>query len=610
VVAGFFPLLFWPGVMGDFMFFLPATVSVTLLASLFVGMVVNPAIGSLWMPMPKRRVDVQGKVKRGLVLRGYAAVLRTALRWRFVTTMFFLAILVSITAIFLAGARVQFMPETEPREAYIDVDCPQGTNLETSDSFVRVVESRIASERDNLEFVVSNLGSRGVSTFGGVHGGAASTHQNRVTLKFPKLEECKVFPSVVVSRMRALIGEVSGAEVRLKKEEMGPPTGPPVNIEISGDDFAVLAQLAQDIKRAIKDVPNLVDLRDDYDKGKPEVQVNVDRERATLAGLNTQAVGLAVRAAINGIKAGEYREGDKEYDVTVRFPKSFRENVANLASMNLVNVMGNPIPFSAVAALDHGGGLGSINHIDRKRTITVSGEVEGRYASEVLADVQKVLKDFALPAGYAISYTGEHQDRQEAQDFLSKAFIVGLLLITRVMVAEFNSLFQPLIIMTTVILSLSGTFLALVMFNMPFGIIMTGLAVIGLAGIVTNNGIVLLDFINQVRRTGMSLNEAIVEASITRFRPVMLTAVTTAVGLFPIAMGVTFDFRRLKWIIGGESAQWWGPLAIAFIVGLMFATFLTLLVVPTLYSLVENLKNLFRKPAEAPGVDAEAVAAK
>ncbi len=610
-VAGFFPLLFWPGIMGDFMYYLPLTVIVALLASLFVGMVVNPAIASLWMPKPKRMKVVEGgKVKHPAFLRAYGQVLRGALRWRLVTMAAFVTILLSITFIFAARARIEFMPDVEPHQAYIDIDCPQGTNLDTSNKYVKEIEARVQPEVGNMEFLIANVGSRGVKSMGSMSGSNV-THLNRVTMKFPKLENCKVLPSLVVDKVRTLVGQLAGATIRIEKEKEGPPTGPPVNIEISGESFAVLAKLSQEVKRTIKDVPNLVDVRDDYDQGKPEVRVNVDRQRATLAGLNTQFVGLTVKAAIQGLDAGKYREGDEEYDVTVRFPKEFRENIANLESMNLINILGNPIPFSAVANIEEGGGLGSIKRIDRKRTITVSGQVEGnRLAPEVLNDVREKLKGLELPQDYTVSYTGENEDMEESQLFLRNAFIAALFLITLVMVAEFNSLLQPLIIASTVILSLSGVFLSLVLFDMPFDVIMTGLAIIGLAGIVVNNGIVLLDFINQLRKRGVPLDEAIVEAGMTRFRPVMLTALTTTIGLVPMALQVSFDFKQFKWIVGGESAQWWSPMAIPFIVGLLFATVLTLFVVPILYSVEEGIRSFFRRESEESVVASDIIPAK
>ncbi|NIA13634.1 MAG: MMPL family transporter [Nitrospiraceae bacterium] len=618
-VAGFFPLLFWPGIFGDFMFYLPQTVILALLASLFVGLIVNPALASMWMPKPKdRKRAADGTIEKPALIRAYGRVLRTALHWRFVTSVLFLTILVSITTAFILTSGVEFMPDTEPRQAYVDVDCAQGTALDTSDGFVRRVEEAIAPERENMEFVVSNIGSRGAGAF--VTSSKATSHQNRVTMKFPKLDNCTVLPSVVVSRIRQRLSGLAGVDLRFGKQDMGPPVGPPINIEISGDDFTRLASLAQAIKHEILNIPGLVDVTDDYDKGKPEVRVLVDRQRAALAGLNTKFIGTTVKAAINGMKAGDYREGDNEYDVMVRFPKWFREDLANVESMNLINLRGSPIPFSAVARLEHGGGLGSITRMDRKRTVTVSGEVEGREAPAVLKDVRARLENYDLPLGYTIDYTGENEDQEDTQAFLLKAFVVALLLVTLVMVAEFNSILQPLIIMTTVVLSLSGVFLSLIIFDMPFGILMTGLGCISLAGVVVNNGIVLMDFINQLRARGLETEDAIVTAAMTRFRPVMLTAITTMLGLLPMAIGVSFDFRRLftriftgesgrLWIVGSETSQWWGPMAIAVIVGLLFATLLTLIVVPTLYSFYDSFLKLVRWHGrdEEDSLDASAV---
>ena len=263
--------------------------------------------------------------------------------------------------------------------------------------------------------------------------------------------------------------------------------------------------------------------------------------------------------------------------------------------MNLINEVGLPIPFSAVAHLEQGAGLGTITRVDRKRTVTVSGEVEGRTPPEVLQDVQNVLRDFPLPPGYTISYTGENEDQEETEAFLGKAFAAALLLIGLVLVAQFNSVLQPLVIMTSVVLSLAGVFLGLMIHGMAFGILMSGIGCISLAGVVVNNAIVLIDFIRQRRADGLELMDAIVDAGVTRFRPVMLTAVTTVLGLIPMAIGISFDFRSMDWIVGGESSQWWGPMAIAVIYGLSLATMLTLVVVPVMYSLAVGAESVMQR---------------
>ena len=589
-IAAFSPMFFWPGIWGSFMFYLPQTVCAALAASLFVGLVVNPALASRFMQRRAKKVERETH-KHHPFLQVYAAVLRLALRWRGITVTLAVTGLVVITIVYNVTSTVEFIPTTEPRRAYIDVDCAEGTRIEVTDAIVRQIEDIVGDHNEGLEFVIANAGSRGASRFN--RGGGGNSHIGRVTMDFPKLATCEILPSTLVEEVRARLHEITGAELRVRLSQHGPSEEPPVNVEISGDDFPILAQLALEIQDEIKAVPNLVDLRDDYEKGKPEIEVDVDRQQSLLTGLNTQFIGQTVLAAINGRKAGDYREGDEEYDVVVRFPKPFREDLTNLESMTLVSLRGNAVPFSSVARLRQGAGLGSITRVDRKRTVTVSAETEGRSGAEVLKDVQEELSGFSLPLGYTLAYTGENEEQEEAQAFLLKAFVVALLLIALVLITQFNSVVQPLIIMSSVILSLAGVFLGLYITGMAFSIIMTGIGCISLAGVVVNNAIVLIDFINQLRIRGVPVTEAIVEGGITRFRPVMLTAITTILGLIPMAIGISFDFRNFAWIVGGESSQWWGPMAVAVIFGLAFATLLTLIVVPVLYSLSVSFHYLF-----------------
>lgn len=591
-VAAFVPMFFWPGIWGEFMVFLPITVALSLSASLIVAMVINPAMASRLMRTPSKVYPMGEPIRRGLLLRSYGGFLRFALHWRSVTLVLAGCLLVVITAVFFLSAKTEFIPDTEPYRADIDIDCPEGTSLDTTDAFVKRVESLMAPYRGNIEFLLANAGSRGVSEFGGGEGGA-TTQIGRVSLDFPKLSECKVMPSEIVREVRGKFGDIAGADIRIGKSSMGPPQKPPVNVEISGDDFVTLIDLARKVRGAIKDISGLVDIDDDCSQGKPEVQVNVDREQALLTGLSTRFVGEIVKAAVNGRKAGVFREGDKEYDVTVRFPEFFRKDLANVESMNLINASGQPIPFSSVASVQYGIGRGTITHIDRKRTVTVSAEVEGRLATDVLQDVQDRLEGLELPAGYTVSYTGEDEDRLETQSFLLHAFVVALFLVAIVLLAQFNSILQTFIIMTSVMLSLAGVFLGLLICRQPFGILMTGIGCISLAGVVVSNAIVLLDFVNRLRARGYPVEEALVEAGMTRFRPVVLSAITTVLGLIPMATGISFDFHNMKWLIGGEMVQWWSSMAIAVIFGLTFATILTLVVLPALYSACYSFLGLF-----------------
>jgi multidrug efflux pump len=599
-VAAFAPMFFWPGIFGEFMMFLPITVCVALTASLFVGLVVNPALTAVFMRV---RRHGNGGTRKELphLLRFYGGFLRLAIQWRAVTVTVAVASLVIIGGVYFKDARTIFLPETEPPQAYVRIECPEGTNLDTSDAIVAQIEALLEPYADNTENLVSRIGSQTSGSF--KRGKGTTTHLSQVTIDFPKLHKCTRLPSAIVEEMRDLFKPIVGAQITVDKEDMGPPTGPPINVEISGEEFETLAALAGEIEEWIRDIPGLVDLQDDYDKGKPEVKVVVDREQAWRMGLNTTLVGLTIKAAVDGRKAADYREGDEEYDVVVRFPDSFRADLRNIEDMNLINMAGQPVPFSEVARIEQSSGLGRIRRIERKRTITVSAEVAGdRTAPEVLDDVRARLDDFPTPQGYSIAFTGENKEMEETAAFLKKAFVVAIFLIALVLITQFNSVLQPLIILSSVLLSLAGVFLGLHIFNMPFGILMTGIGCISLAGVVVNNAIVLLDFINQLRSRGLTVEDAIVEAGVTRFRPVMLTAVTTILGLIPMAIGVSFDFFSWTWVLGGESSQWWGSMAVAVIFGLAFATVLTLVVVPALYSYMDSLSSVFVRavPEVAP----------
>ncbi len=589
-VAAFVPFFFWPGIFGEYMYYVPYTVIVALLASLFMGLVVNPALASVFMKAHDGRT-MRRITGAGFVMRFYAVILRLALRWRAVTVLSAVGLLVMITTVFFSTAETIFLPITEPPQAYIDIECAEGTNLATSDLYARQVEELIAPFTPYVESVVTSVGSLGVTPqIGQTAGSSKATHISRISLDFPDLDDCTKLPSEVLRELRARLTGLSGADLRIDQMTMGPPTGPPINVEISGDDFETLARLAAEVRQEIKDVPGLVDLRDDYNKGKPEVQVVVDRQEAWRMGLSTQLIGLTVQAAINGRKAADFREGDEEYDVTVRFPKAFREDLGNINTMMLIAADGRRVPFSSVAHIEQGTGLGSIKRIDRKRTVTVSADVHPDFNQQrLLQAVKAKLTDFPLPPDYTFAYTGENEDMEETQYFLYKAFVVAIFLIALVLVTEFDSLAQPFIILTSVVLSLAGVFLGLYIFNMPFGILMSGVGCVSLAGVVVNNAIVLIDYTNQLRSRGLELNEAIVTAGVTRFRPVMLTAVTTVLGLVPTAIGVSFDFRAMRLIVGGEMSQWWGGMAVAVIFGLTFATMMTLIVVPTLYSAMAGL---------------------
>jgi multidrug efflux pump subunit AcrB len=332
-------------------------------------------------------------------------------------------------------------------------------------------------------------------------------------------------------------------------------------------------------------------------------------------GLSTVEVGMAVRGAIQGIDAAKYRAGNDEYDIVVRLSEPYRDNLSSLEDL-VILAEGDPVPLLSVAEWEVGEGLGAIRRKDMDRLATISADVRaGVNQNAVLAEVQEVLAPFIeeeIPPGYQVRYTGQLEEQMEAQVFLSQAFGVALMLIAFILISQFNSVVKPLIILSSVIMSTAGVLIGLMVFNLPFVIIMTGVGVISLAGIVVNNAIVLIDYIDVLReRDGMNRRDALIRGGITRFRPVILTAVTTALGLVPLAIGLNFNFFGLysslspEFFWGGEQAAWWRNMAITVIVGIIFATFLTLVVVPVMYSLVDDLADFLRREFVDGGRDIE-----
>jgi multidrug efflux pump len=330
-------------------------------------------------------------------------------------------------------------------------------------------------------------------------------------------------------------------------------------------------------------------------------------------------VGQALRGAIQGVEAAKYRTGNDEFDIIVRLAAEYRNDLSALTDLVVVADGGAQIPLLSVARWEIGRGLGSIRRKDMDRMATISADVRsGLNRNAVIAEVREVLAPFVeneLPAAYTLRFTGQTEDQAEAQEFLTFAFLTALLLIAFILTSQFDSVTKPVIILTSVVISTMGVLIGLMVFKMPFVIIMTGVGIISLAGIVVNNAIVLIDYIDILRqRDGMEKREALVQGGMTRFRPVVLTAMTTALGLVPLAIGLNFDFFGLFTALapdlywGGEQAAWWSPMAIAVIVGILFATFLTLIVVPVMYSLVDDGAVFLRRhylPAERTPVKSE-----
>ncbi|TVP42098.1 MAG: efflux RND transporter permease subunit, partial [Gemmatimonadales bacterium] len=662
-LAAFAPLLFWPDVTGEFMKYLPLTLIITLSSSLFVALVIVPVVCAIFLrpegarkpPMTRAaRVAVLGGAAllfllvlganpltavllagtvvglyllhrfvldglarrfqaRGIpaITRRYEGSLRWALDHRPAVLAICVVVFVGSFALFIPfNNGVEFFPEDiPPAQLFVDAEAPVGTRVAFTDGVALRLEEQIRG-LPGFEDVESTVTTSGGSGGSAMMGGSSAENEARIMLSMVEYRDRRGDSFDLLRRLQEGLGaDIAGAEIRADMPDMGPPGGPPVNIEIVGEDPVVLKELADQVLALLRGAPvsaRLVGLESDLDEARPELSVRVDRERASLHGLSTSEVGNSIRGAIQGVEAAKYRTGNDEFDIVVRLAEPWRNELNALSDLVVVADGGAQIPLLSVAEWSVGEGLGSIRRKDMDRVATVSSEVRAGYNSNaVLGEVMEELADFrasALPPGYQLRFTGQLEDQNEAQAFLSMAFGIALMLIALILISQFNSVVKPVIILTSVIMSTVGVLLGLLVFRMPFVIIMTGVGIISLAGIVVNNAIVLIDYIDILReRDGMNRREALVQGGMTRLRPVLLTAITTALGLVPLAIGLNFDFFGLYTALapdlywGGEQAAWWSPMAVAVIVGIIFATFLTLIVVPVMYSLVDDATALFQR---------------
>ena len=645
-LAAFSPMLFWPGIMGEFMSYLPLTLIVTLSSSLFVAMVINPALAAIFMQVRSingkisgsgniqtRNADEIAKAGEspvtisGPVLTVYSRLLQQAFNHKIVVVLSAVCVLILFIQVWLIRVGlekpVEFFPNIEPNAMYVNLDTPEGANLDYVDSVVRQVEKKVNgyNEKQGAGSTVDNylasyepkkhekkdggkfFGPSDIENIEYIYAKSVVTSgpgmmfdpnaPNHVGIQFIELEHRVNASSESMEMIRERVGNIPGAKITVAEQEEGPPTGSPINIEIAGDDFEILGSLAKAIRELIANIPFVVDIRDDYVEGTPTVRVRLDRQKAALFGLTTSNIGTALKTAYNGLEVSTYREGDEDYDITVQLSDTNRKITDVLRELMLPTPSGKIVPLTTLARIEIAGGIGDIVRINHERVVTVKANVdENKIPGPVArAQAEELLKSFPMPPGYRFTFTGEFEFQKESEEFLSKAFAIALFLIFLILVTQFNSVAQPFIIMTAVILSLGGAFLGLTVINSPFGIIMTGVGVISLAGVVVNNGIVLVDYINKLRKRGLELRDAVEAAGATRLRPVLLTAVTTILGLLPMVTGVSYDFHNLKISWVSESSQWWSSMAIVVIFGLMVATFLTLVVVPVLYVSIDESKD-------------------
>lgn len=499
--------------------------------------------------------------------------------------------------------KVVFMPMGDPNNIHIYIAMPEGTHIAVTNSITKRVEERVFNvlgvDNPNVESVISSIAvNAGSNMF------ERSTQEKlaKVTVSFveSKFRIGDKSTLAYLDELRNAMVGIAGAEIEVARDAMGPPTGKAINIEISGDNINELVHISERLKKYIEseNIPGIEDLQSDMEVNKPEITLIIDRRKASKLGISTIAIGTTLRTAIFGSEISKFREGEDEYPIQLRLDKKYRNDVDVLLNQTLAvpsNNNGPPskIPISAVAKVEHTSTYGGITHINNKRVITLSSNVlTGYNANEIIHSIKKALPKFELQEGYTISFTGEQDMQNEIGNYLIKALFIAVSLILIILVTQFNSLTKPLIIISQILFSFIGILLGFIIFNIDISIMMTGMGIIAVAGVVVKNGIILIDYIDLKISDTNDKIEAIVNAGATRLTPVLLTAMSTILGLIPLAIGLNINFGTLftnldpDIYFGGDNAAFWSPLAWTIIFGLAFATFLTLIVVPIMYKII------------------------
>ncbi|CCH00183.1 acriflavin resistance protein [Fibrella aestuarina BUZ 2] len=676
-IAPFFPLLFWPGIVGEFMKFLPLTLILTLFASLFVAYVINPVFAVSFMNRhdDDHHEDNQGfdAIKRPLIVMTVLAVIGYVMD-RGLGNLFVLFIVLYVfnhyvltpylivpfqenllpklkngyrrlISFLLVGWRpvgavaaafgllvmtfllmgvfpptVIFFPSGEPDYIYVYNEMPQGTDAKVTDSLTKVIEKRVYKVlNDNnamaaVNSVISNVGKNAGDPQNPDRN--ATPQKSKVTVAFKGSQHRDGLPTdSILSKVRVAMQGIPGTEISVQRESNGPPTGKPIAVEIAGDDFATLQQLEKQVRQRIQQagIEGIEQLKSDLVTNKPEIVLNINRDKAEREGISSQQVAFSIRTALFGTEISKFRDPKDEYPIMLRLKKDNRGQIERLLSQNIVyrdmNSGGalRQVPLTSVVDVQYSTTFSQINRKNQERVVTLSSDVVAGYnANQIVAQIQQLVNDMDVPNGYSIRMGGEQEDQQESMNFLVSAFGIAILLIYLILATQFNSVIKPFIIFTTILLSLIGVFLGFMITGKDFSVIMSGVGIIALAGIVVKNGILLIEFIEELRGRGIPTREAIIEAGGTRLTPVLLTAAAAVLGLVPLAFGISMNFVSLfrdfdaNLIIGGASSVFWNILAWTIIYGLTFSTVLTLVIVPCLYWINERVRDKwFRKGNQA-----------
>lgn len=667
-VAPFFPLLFWPGIVGEFMKYLPVTLIITLFGSLFVAFVMNPVFAVSFM----KRDHIVGSARPGfktlvkpLIIMSGLAVVAYLINFSFGNFMvviialyllnhyvltslisgfqnkvlpafmrtykaliafvihkrrpaYFLSgtVFMLFVSVYLLGVftpPVIFFPSGEPAFVYVYNKMPIGTDASVTDSVTRIIERRVYDViGNNNPYVKSVISNVGIGAGDPTNPDRTVTpHKSKVTVAFVQFDKRLGYStSSIMEKIRANVKDIPGTEITVDKEQGGPPVGKPIAIEIYGEEFDDLLKIQNQVKAQIKQagIRGIEDLQSDLQLNKPEIIVDIDRLKANREGISTAQVALEIRNALYGKEISRFRDEKDDFPMILRLKEGDRDQIEKLLTLNIAYrdmVMGGmfrQVPVGTLASVKYSSTFSSINRKNQRRMVTLGSNVlTGYNANEINQQINELLPKIQLPAGYEIKTGGEQEDQKETGDFLSVAFLAALAIIFMILVTQFNSISKPLIIFSTVALSLIGVFSGFIISGMTLSIVMTGVGIIALAGIVVKNGIVLIEFIDELRLRNYPLREAIIDASAIRLTPVLLTATSTILGLVPLALGLNINFGTLlshgdpEFFLGGDSQVFWGPLAWTIIYGLAFSTFLTLVIVPAMYWITEKWKEKLKK---------------
>ncbi|MEN9549389.1 MAG: hypothetical protein RIR12_1980 [Bacteroidota bacterium] len=676
-LAPFFPLLFWKGLIGKFMIYLPTILILTLAASLIVAFIFNPVFAVSFMKpegkeyeKPKKDIfkskwfivfiaagvllhlaglhgvanfsllmailmvfnayvlnDVIHRFQKRVLPRimdRYEKLLRWILVgkrpiWAFVSL--FVLFIFSAVALMIRGNKSTFFPSGDPNFVYVYLKLPVGTDVKYTDSITRLLEKRVdkvlAKEKPGtpgsvVESVIANVAVSANNPRD--NNRSVQPHLGRIQVSFVEYEKRHGKSTMPIKEeIRKAVQGIPGASIEVAQEDGGPPTDPPVNIEVNGDNFDNITAVAKQLYNFLDTnrVEGIENLQPDVDLSSPEITINIDRARATMEGISTAQAGMEIRTAVYGKEVSKLKDGEDEYKIQLRYNDLLRNNITDLMNMRItfmdMNTMQvKSVPLNTIASVDYTNTTGGVKRKNVKRTIQLQSNVlDPTMVGPINKELESKIADFKekvkIPADVNIKLSGQSEQEKETQTFLGTAFGIAIGLIFLILVLQFNSMSKPFIVITEIFFSVIGVLLGYALTGMTIATIMLLVGIVGLAGIVIKNGILIIEFTDELRGRGMRTREAAIQAGKIRIIPVLLTAVATILGLLPLAVGFNIDFAGLfshlrpNIFFGGDSVVFWGPLSWTIIFGLIFSFFLTLIMVPSMYLIAERLKRPMEK---------------